>query len=388
MLELRTFIEMFSDKALGDFEKMYHKYGKENFFEFTETLKKSFYTPLSIADFNGNPCVLLNAKINLTSQLKKSLLGSYGNREHGIAAMEDEIISTLSIESIDTSRDSVRRILNGGTPNGNNESKAYGIKRGFDFISDIFNKITESNLYTLYRLSVGNFSKNNDRTTGGNYYRHDSVYATGDHIAHTGLPHHLLSRYMDKFIIYMNTDDDLDQIIKSIVIHYYFAYLHPYFDGNGRMARLVQLWYLVQKGYPQALFIPFSNFINASRTEYYKAFEQIGKNQKISGVLDVTPFISFFISNIFVKLNKKVAATNTLDYFNQLLQMGAFTPEEKQLFEFVVSTYGYNEFSTKQLEKDFGFADHATIWTFVLEFEKNGLLSAQKCANRVKYKII
>ena len=107
-------------------------------------------------------------------------------------------------------------------------------------------------------------------------------------------------------------DDGLDQVVKSIIIHYYFAYRHPYFDGNGRMARLLQLWYLVQIGYTSSLFIPFSAFINESKGSYYKAFTLISNNSKVSEILDVTPFVSYFIDNVLTKLQKKAEPTNAL----------------------------------------------------------------------------
>ena len=54
----------------------------------------------------------------------------------------------------------------------------------------------------------------------------------------------------------------------------------------------------------------------------------------------------------------------------------------------MLSFYGTEEFSTKQLEKDFGDAAYATIRGFVLKFEDLGLLSSVKYGPRVKYKII
>lgn len=50
-------------------------------------------------------------------------------------------------------------------------------------------------------------------------------------------------------------------------------------------------------------------------------------------------------------------------------------------------TYGDAEFSTKQLEKDFGDAAYATIRSFVLKFEKLGLLKSMQYGNRVKYAV-
>ena len=304
MNELNVFFNMLGDKSFYKLEKMQYKYGKVQLLEFLDVLKGNMYYRLPIKDFEGNEIVLLESKIVFSSQQKRSLLKTYANEKYGLEAMEQEIVSTLSIEAIDTTRDSVRRMLNGGAPENSNENKAFGIKRGLDFISDISNIINEENLYRLYMLSVGEFLNDQDRVPKGRFYRDAAVYVMGNNIAHIGLRHQLLPRYIGDLISYINTDDPLDQIVKSVIIHYYFAYLHPYFDGNGRMSRLLSLWYLLQEGYSEALYIPFSSYIYNSKRAYYKAFEQIGANKKIANILDVTLFVDYFIQSYILPLGR------------------------------------------------------------------------------------
>ena len=68
-------------------------------------------------------------------------------------------------------------------------------------------------------------------------------------------------------------------------------------------------------------------------------------------------------------------ATAALSVYDEAIKAGALTAKEKDLWEFVISCYGTDEFSTKQLEKDFGNAAYATIRSFVLKLEKLGLLT-------------
>lgn len=387
IMELKTFTEMFSDKHALDFKKLKYKFGGENLRGYLETLNESFYQELPLLDFKGKPIVILPSKIILTTQLTKILAVSYAGEKYGIQAMEDEIMATLAIEQIDSSRESVRRILQGGAPQTTNENKAYGIKRGLDFIANPANKITEENLYQLYNLAVGDFLEDENRLKPNHKYRHDAVYVVGENIEHQGLPHPLLTQYMTQLIDYINEDDSLDQIVKSIVLHYYLAYIHPYFDGNGRLSRLLQLWYLVQKGYTASLFIPFSTYIHESKGLYYKAFSAIEDNFKVSGIVDVTPFATYFINQVVSKLPQKDEAPSALDQFNALLQTGEVTPKEKDLFYYVLSAYGLQEFSTKQLEKDYKNAAYATIRNFVLKLESKDLLVSQKYGNRTRYRL-
>ena len=76
-----------------------------------------------------------------------------------------------------------------------------------------------------------------------------------------------------------------------------------------------------------------------------------------------------------------------VDVFQSTLSHEQVTEKEKALWEFVLSAYGDVEFSTKQLEKDFGDAAYATIRSFVLKFEKLGQIKSTQYGNRVKYAV-
>jgi len=168
---------------------------------------------------------------------------------------------------------------------------------------------------------------------------------------------------------------------------FYIAYLHPYFDGNGRTARLLHLWYLVQQGFSSTLFYAFSKHINNSENKYYNSFLAIEENYKISKLLDMTPFIRYFKENVYDKIDFASYEMPALQIFTQAMSNGKITEKERDLWNFVFSAYGESQFSTKQLEKDFGNAAYATIRSFVLKFEKLGLLASQPLGNRVKYSI-
>lgn len=87
------------------------------------------------------------------------------------------------------------------------------------------------------------------------------------------------------------------------------------------------------------------------------------------------------------KLNGVLPTAQMTEAFQTALSHGQVTEKEKALWEFVLSAYGDAEFSTKQLEKDFGNAAYATIRSFVLKFEKLGLLKSTQYGNRVKYAV-
>ena len=385
-MDIKVFTKMLKDKHFTDYQKMHYKYG-EDFKAFLQTLDEMYYKILPLSDFEGNDIVFIENHATVNQRAVKLLLQSR-NKHYGIKSAEDEIVATSAIESIDFSRDSVRRILKGMAPNDEQENRILGIKHGLEFIADTDNKITEENIYKLYMMTVGDFLSDDDKLSGGNLYRHDTVYIVGDRVEHSGLDYKKVPQFMRSLVAFINADDDTNDLIKAAIIHFYIAFVHPYFDGNGRIARLVHLWFLVQKGYQSALFIPFSSKIEKSRKAYYDAYTAIEENKAYSGKIDVTPFILYFMNNVYNNMNEGSVDFETLTLYDDAVKNGKVTEKESKLWKFVLSFYGTEEFSTKQLEKDFGDAAYATIRGFVSKFEKLGLLSSAKYGARVKYKVV
>lgn len=236
-------------------------------------------------------------------------------------------------------------------------------------------------------MMVGDFLTGEDRLMDGAYYRHDIVYVVSDHIEHAGVNHKKLPEYMRAFIAFINADDRMDDLLKAAAIHFYMAYLHPYFDGNGRMSRMLHLWFLIQKGYQTALFVPLSSYIASSRKTYYRAFTAAEENSKLSGVLDITPFLKYFADEVYNKLPQIEPRDSILARYKTALDEGQVTPKEAELWRYVLSRYGTEEFSTKQLERDFQQAAYATVRNFVLKFQRLGLLSSTAYGQRIKYQV-
>ena len=387
-MDSSVFAKMLSDPGQLDLKKMGYKYGLENLQEFLALRKQYFYQELPLHDFDGNPMVYLDKAVQIPLSAARVLLAPQQSASlYGTRAMEEEILSTFRIEQIDTSRESVRRILSGQTPGDDEEHRIYGIKQGLEFIADRSHTITEENLFRLYQMTIGDFLPEEDRLLPGHWYRHDGVTVIDSKTEHNGLPWQKLPVYMKELVEFAAEKAAQNDLIKAAILHFALAYLHPYFDGNGRMARLLHLWYLVQQGYSSVLFVPMSHFVEESCSRYYKAYTRVEKNQQISGVLDVTPFLVYFAESVYYRLEEALLQLRTLQAFEEALRQGKVTEKERALWQFVLAAYGSEEFSTKRLEKDFGDAAYATIRSFVLKFERLGLLTSVHYGNRVKYRI-
>ncbi|MDE2635990.1 MAG: Fic family protein [Chloroflexota bacterium] len=82
----------------------------------------------------------------------------------------------------------------------------------------------------------------------------------------------LVDKYCDWLNQEMPAPDGYEiagQIIKAMVAHVYFAWIHPYGDGNGRMTRLIEFVILLRAGVPDVAAHLLSNFYNKTRDQYY-----------------------------------------------------------------------------------------------------------------------
>jgi Fic family protein len=91
-------------------------------------------------------------------------------------------------------------------------------------------------------------------------------------------------------------------ILKAILAHVYLAWIHPFGDGNGRTARLLEFQILVHAGMPMPCGHLLSNHYNATRTEYYR---QLDKAHRSGG--DVIPFVLYAVRGLVDGLRDQIA---------------------------------------------------------------------------------
>ena len=90
-------------------------------------------------------------------------------------------------------------------------------------------------------------------------------------------------------------------ILKAIIAHIYFVWIHPFGDGNGRTARLIEFQILLEAGIPTPAAHLLSNFYNQTRTEYYR---QLDKTTKMEG--NISDFIIYASTGFVDQLKEQV----------------------------------------------------------------------------------
>lgn len=211
-----------------------------------------------------------------------------------------EIESSLSIEGIRSTRAQIERLarVDYDMVNDENELIIKNMLEGYNFIRN--NKITEENIYKLYQILSKNSLKDFELLQSSEYYRHDEVNIVNEYgtIVDSGVDYKLLPSLMMDLISFINNKKTFDEhLIASHIIHYYFVYIHPYFDYNGRMARVLSFWYNYQNA-PSISLLVTSEAIKSTKNSYYNAIVNSRRSNN-----DLTYFLEY-IAEIVLKFVK------------------------------------------------------------------------------------
>lgn len=113
-----------------------------------------------------------------------------------------------------------------------------------------------------------------------------------------------LSHEMDAFLKWFNNTPQEDPVIKSAIAHFWFVTIHPFDDGNGRIARAVADMVLARTEGSQR-FYSISAQIQKERKSYYTILEQCQKSD-----LDITPWIEWYL---YCLKNALISSENLLE---------------------------------------------------------------------------
>ncbi len=100
-----------------------------------------------------------------------------------------------------------------------------------------------------------------------------------------------LENEMQKFLSWFNQVTDMDSILKAAIAHLWFVTIHPFDDGNGRIARAIADMQLSRSDQTKQRFYSMSAQIQKERNVYYDTLEQTQK-----GTLDITQWLLWFLA--------------------------------------------------------------------------------------------
>ena len=151
----------------------------------------------------------------------------------------------------------------------------------------------------MYKIDIGNY-----RTDKLGQMQVVSGYNGNEKIHYEAPCAHLLESEMNELIDYINTEKETDYLIQAAIIHLWFIILHPFDDGNGRIARALTDMILARSDESKFRFYSMSSQIQKNRKSYYEILE---KTQK--GTMNITNWLIWFLENLLISIKSSEKIT-------------------------------------------------------------------------------
>ena len=194
------------------------------------------------------------------------------------SSLIEESIASSQIEWAATTREVARdMILSERAPRTHDEKMILNNYRAMQFISrSRWKKLDMEVILNLHQiLTQGTLKYGNDEWR----FRISDDIRVVD--STTGETLHIPPKYteipwlMDEFLEFFNTHSEktfIHPIVKGIIFHFLIWWIHPFADGNGRTARGLYYWYIMNNGYWLTEYISISRMIKRSTTDYKNAY--------------------------------------------------------------------------------------------------------------------
>ena len=275
---------------------------------------KSFNTKHIYFIYSAELLALIDVYKNMiseTSNRYESIISSKFNDEINQSRIYSEIEGSLNVENVPTTRKRLIELIDKKEePKNINDNIILNMAEGIKYIKTLpeFNK---KNLFKLYQILSNKCLKEEDKIKENLYYRDDEVEVDN----YQGCPSEEIEEYMDSLFDYVNkiinSGNYLEKLLLPHISHYYIVYIHPYFDYNGRTARMVSLWINLLLNQNDIFPPVISEAINQTKKDYYNSLRDT-RNARND--------LSYFLLYIFNITIQYILCYKDLDNIDQILK--------------------------------------------------------------------
>ena len=303
-----------------------------------------------------------------------------------IKILSNELYKTNKIEGIETVKSEIYSSLKQDGKFNKKSSKLDGIiKKYKDIMENNFEDTQHiDNLSTfrkIYDEMFENFEKSGNYKLDGKYFRKDTVKVINGlgNTIHIGINgEEEIEKNMENLIQFMNKND-VPFLVKASISHFFFEYIHPFYDGNGRFGRYLLSLYLARK-LDNITAFSLSYSISKNLDDYYKSFVEV---EDINNYGEMT----FFVENILKTIKKGqemiiellndsiIRFKHSMEILNEITK--DLSEKENIILQIYLQNYLFNDFeelTNAELSSIVGVLTQQTINKYTQELEKKEYL--------------
>lgn len=272
--------------------------------------------------------------------------------QYGKKCLIDEIVITNKIEGVHSSR----REIGDALAVLERQSEKKGKKMRFEGLVNRYFKLSSNEKLSLNSCEdirkiydeivldevVG---EDKDNSPDGVIFRKDavSVHSVSDTVIHNGLyPESRIIEAVEKTLNFLK-NESVEKLFRICICHYLLEYIHPFYDGNGRLGRFILSSGLAEELTPLIAF-RISETIKNNIKEYYDAFK-ICNDEKNLG--DVTPFLYMQLRLILLSMQELKESLEErklkLDKYDSFIRKMDISKEQKELYRYLLQAALFGE---------------------------------------------
>ena len=300
--------------------------------------------------------------------------------------LSNELYKTNKIEGIESSKSQIYSSLKENGKSNKKANKLEGIIKKYKDIMEKNFKDTEhidslSSFRKIYDEMFEDFEKSGNYKLDGKYFRKDTVKIINSvgktiHIGING--EEAIEKNMEDLIQFMNRKD-IPFLVKASISHFFFEYIYPFYDGNGRFGRYLLSSYLARKlNILTAFSVSYS--ISKNLDDYYKSFVEV---EDVNNYGEITFFVENILKTIksgqemiIELLNDSIIRFNhSMEILNEISKN--LSEKENIMLQIYLQNYLFNDFeeiTNVELSYIIGDLTQQTINKYTEELEKKGYL--------------
>ena len=300
--------------------------------------------------------------------------------------LSNELYKTNKIEGIETVKSEIHSSLKDDRISNKKSNKLDGIIKKYKDIMENNFEDTEhidnlSSFRKIYDEMFEDFEKSGNYKLDGKYFRKDTVKIINGlgNIIHIGVNgEEAIEKNIESLIEFMNRKD-ITFLLKASIVHFFFEYIHPFYDGNGRFGRYLLSLYLARKLDNLTAF-SVSYSISRNLDDYYKSFIEV---EDVNNYGEITFFVENILKTIkngqemiIELLNDSVMRfKHSIEILDELTK--ELSEKENIILRIYLQNYLFNDFeelTNVELTSIIGDLTQQTINKYTQELEKKGYL--------------
>ena len=186
----------------------------------------------------------------------------------------------------------------------------------------------------------------------------------------------LLGNFLEHFNL---TQENFPPLINLAILHYQFESIHPFYDGNGRTGRILNILYLIINNLLDIPILYLSSYINENKTDYYRLLNKVNKSDEWE------EYILYILKAIEVTSNRTIdkinAINNLLSETIEIAQNKEPKIYRKELIELLFEQpYSKIEYVVQKLN-----VERKAASRYLNSLEKIGILTSEKIGREKIY---